>query len=101
MFPDNRRNKMASYKKQLTDLLTRQEILSNEYSSLVDERNHVTHSLQQEQSQIKNIEKQEEEISKSISELQHRLKSLNEHRFVQICMCLSKELILNHGNIFV
>ncbi|XP_005098844.1 uncharacterized protein LOC101859639 [Aplysia californica] len=77
---DNRRNRMASYKKQLVSLQTRHEVLSNEHDSLSEKREKVNKSLHHEQTQVQNIRKQEEEVSRSISELQERLGALQEHR---------------------
>lgn len=73
----------------------RQEILVTEQNILLTKQNQVTKRLQQEHTQSLNIKRQEDEIEKSISDLQVRLKGLKELRWVILSLSSAKLESLN------
>ncbi|CAL1539656.1 unnamed protein product, partial [Lymnaea stagnalis] len=69
------------YHMQLSNLQTRHDILSTEHTSLLTKQRQVLHRLRQECTQVQNIKRQEDELEKTVAELQDRLKSLKSHRY--------------------
>lgn len=95
LFSDNHGNHKDHYKTRLENLQMRQEILVTEQNILLTKQNQVTKRLQQEHTQSLNIKRQEDEIEKSISDLQVRLKGLKELRWVILSLSSAKLESLN------